>query len=405
VRAVLRSLLLVGALLVTAATASGMTISVQKSLRLGATAPPTVIRMTGIIERGDADALRLTLEQIRAKAARSAGGTLATVELSSYGGDVFEGVAIGYLLREFAAGSMVRSNDVCFSACALAFLGGSAAGAAAEVGPWRTIELGGQVGFHNVWLNQRGLRNSALEEPARAANAGFEVARAGASLIVRYAIDMGIDAAFAARLLGRPTEQFEYVATPATMVELQTCLAEPVPVTASAAQQAENICSHATRDSLHSGGARPMTLYEARLVLLREVWRHGAARSGQTRFSDRFRGVLEARDERGHADLYAGLQGAGLPLPDLSGALFDVPLSDGPRSSCKVSLPAQDPDAYDLVLVGPRGLSAPTRHAPERCRWLARLAPGDVINPARHAGTSAVAMPQVTAADIALFKP
>jgi len=402
----MRSLLLVGALLVTAATASGMTITVQQDgARAGAAATPTTIRMTGIIERGDAEALRRTLEQLKAKAPRRADGTLATVELSSYGGDVFEGVAVGYLLREFVAGAMVRSNDVCLSACALAFLGGSSAGPGGEIGPWRNIEPGGQVGFHNVWLNQRGLRNSAREEPARAASAGFDVARAGASLIVRYTIDMGIEATFASRLLGRPTEQFEYLATPATLIELQTCLTQPVPVAASAAEQAENICSNATGGAAHSTGARQMTLYEARLVLLREVERQGASKAGRSQFTERFHGVLTVRDERTHADLYAGLRGIGLPLPELSGALYDVTLSGGLRQSCKVSLPAEDPDAYDLVMVGARGLSAPARLAPERCRWLARFAPAQVINPARHAGTSTLALPPVRAADIKLFKP
>ena len=37
------------------------------------------------------------------------------------------------------------------------------------------------------------------------------MARAGASRIIRYFIDMGIDGGFAARLLGRPIDQFDYI--------------------------------------------------------------------------------------------------------------------------------------------------------------------------------------------------
>lgn len=403
--AVMRSLLLFGVLLVAATTAHGMTIAVQQEGIRTRTAPtPTVIRMSGPIERGDAEALRRTLAQVKSRAKPAADGPLATVEFSSHGGDVFEGVAIGYLLREFLVGTMVRSSDVCFSSCALAFLGGSAGGASGEAGPWRTIEPGGQVGFHNVWLNQHGLRNSARKEPGQAANAGFEVARAGASLIVRYTVDMGVDATFASRVLGRPTEQFEYIATPAIMVELQTCLSEPVPVTASAAQQAENICGHATGGAVHSTGARQMTLYEARLMLLREVERHGARKGGRSQFTERFHDVVESRLERPQADLYAGLRGVGLPLPDLAGDLYDVTLSGaGGATSCKVSLPKQTPDSYDLVIVGHKGLSAPLHSAPERCRWLARHAPGEVINPARHAGTSTLAEPPSGATEIKLI--
>src|SRR4051812_38471751 len=58
------------------------------------TSIPTVICMTGLIERGDAVALRHTLEQVKRKVTRASDGTLVIVELSSYGGDVFEGVAI-----------------------------------------------------------------------------------------------------------------------------------------------------------------------------------------------------------------------------------------------------------------------------------------------------------------------
>jgi hypothetical protein len=396
---VVRYLLLVG-LLSLAAPAHAMTVTVEQRVPQTGTAPvrPTVttIRMTGMIERGDADSLRKTLERVKGTTAPSADGTLAIVELSSSGGDVFEGIAIGYLFREFTVGTFVRASDVCFSACALAFLGGSTLQAPGHPGPWRNIELGGQVGFHNMWLNQHGLRNSVRDEASNAASAGFDVARAGASLIIRYVTDLGIDAAFAARLLGRPTDQFEYIATAGSLVELQTCLTRPVAVLASPEQQADNICSNAIGGAARSGGGgvRAMTAYEARLALLREVERQGAPSAGKSRFAERLRGVIAAQDDRDLTDLYAGLRATGLPLPDLSGTLYDVTAAPASlRLSCKVSLPADEPDRYDLVVVGSRGLSAPAHAAPERCRWLARHAPADVINPARHAAASGLTMP------------
>lgn len=385
--------------------ADAMTVTVeQRAPRAGApavraTATTTTIRMTGMIERGDAEALRRTLERVKAATAPGPDGTLATVELSSSGGDVFEGVAIGYLFREFAVGTLVRANDVCFSACALAFLGGSAMPLPAEVGPWRNIELGGQVGYHNMWLNQSGLRNSARDEHSNEAVAGFDVARAGAALIIRYVSDMGIEPTFAARLLGRPTEQFEYIATAASFVELQTCLTRPVAVQASPERQADNICANSIGGAARSGSGnvRPMSAAEARLVLLREVERQGASAGARSRFGDRFHAVLAAGEERALADLYDGLRVAALPLPDLSGTLYDVAATPAElRMSCKVSLPAREPDAYDLVVIGPKGLSTPSRVAPERCRWMVRHAPAEVINPARHAAASALTMPLAT---------
>lgn len=350
--------------------------------------PLHMIRMTGMIERGDADALRKALEKVKAATAIGPDGTLAAVELSSSGGDVFEGIAIGYVLREFAASTLVRASDVCFSACALAFLGGSALPTAGVPGPWRNIEPGGQVGFHNVWLNQLGLQNSARAEPSTAA-AGFDVARAGASRIIRYLTDMGVDGGFVARLLGRPPDQFDYIATAGSFIELQTCLTRPVPVTARIEQQADNICSNAIGPAVRSGRVRAVTARAARLALLREVERQVVHSTASSRFIDRFRAVLAAGEEPALTGLYENLRAVGLPLPDLFGTIYDViPTPASLNLSCKVSLPGDHPDGYDLVVVGPNGLSAPPRAAPERCRWLARHAPADVINPARHAASS-----------------
>lgn len=391
--------LLIAALLSLAVPAFAMTVTVEQRVPpragLAPVRPIHTIRMTGMIERGDAETLRKALERVKAATTIGPDGTLATVELSSSGGDVFEGVAIGYVFREFAVGTLVRASDVCFSACALAFLGGSALTAPGVAGPWRNIELGGQVGFHNMWLNQLGLRNSAGGEAPNAAVAGFDLARAGSSLIIRYVTDMGIDAGFAARLLGRPVDQFDYIATAGSFVELQTCLTRAVPVTAGTEQQVDNICSNSIGPAARGGGrVRAVTAHDVRLALLREIEKQGAATTAKSRFTDRFRAVVAAGEERALADLYEGLRGAGVPLPDLSGAIYDVTAMPAKlRLSCTVSLPAEEPDDYDVAVVGPRGLSALPYAAPERCRWMARHAPADTVNPARHAAALSLTMP------------
>lgn len=400
-------LIIVSLSLAVPALAMTVTIEQRAPMRAGSAsvrALPT-IRMTGMIERGDADALRRALEKVKAATVIGPDGTLATVELSSGGGDVFEGIALGYVLREFAAGTLVRASDVCFSACALAFLGGSALPTAGVPGPWRDIEPGGQVGFHNVWLNQLGLQNSVRAEPSTAAVAGFDIARAGASRIVRYLSDMGVDGGFVARLLGRPIDQFDYIATAGSFVELQTCLTRPVAVTARIEQQAHNICSNAIGPAARSGRVRAVTVHAARLALLREVERQVMHSTANSRFIDRFRAVVAAGDEPALSGLYENLRAVGLPLPDLFGTIYDVtPMPASLNLSCTVSLPGDHPDGYDLVVVGPNGLSAPPRAAPERCRWLARHAPADTINPARHAASS-VPAPDATPAARAARPP
>ncbi|HYG27235.1 MAG TPA: hypothetical protein VD906_10030, partial [Caulobacteraceae bacterium] len=103
------------------------------------------------------------------------------------------------------------------------------------------------------------------------------------------------------------------------------------------------------------------------------------------------RAAITAGEERAVSDIYEGLRSAGLPLLRLSGALYEVTASPAQlATSCKVSLSADKADEYDVVVAGPGGLSAPANAAPQRCRWMARHAPSDTINPARHAAGSVV---------------
>jgi hypothetical protein len=111
------------------------------------------IRVSGPIETGDADRLRKMLERLRATTPPAPGAPLATVELSSKGGDLYEGLKLGYLFREFDVATVVRAADVCQSACALAFLGGTQSHTPGQAVPSRNLEIGGQVGFHNFYLS------------------------------------------------------------------------------------------------------------------------------------------------------------------------------------------------------------------------------------------------------------
>src|SRR5689334_2916362 len=71
------------------------------------------IRLTGAIDAGDTDRLRKMLERLRATTPAGPGAALATVELSSTGGDLYEGLKLGYLFREFDVATVVRAADVC----------------------------------------------------------------------------------------------------------------------------------------------------------------------------------------------------------------------------------------------------------------------------------------------------
>ena len=147
------------------------------------------IRLTGPIVEGDSAHLREMLSELRATT-QVDGRPLATIEFNSNGGDVYEGLNIGYLLREFDVASLVRSGDVCLSACALAFLGGTAGNQPPNQRPDRRIEIGATVGFHSFFINpdSPGLQSVATSREGMIV--GFDLARDGSALLVRYAAMM-----------------------------------------------------------------------------------------------------------------------------------------------------------------------------------------------------------------------
>ena len=70
------------------------------------------LRLTGMIEPGDAEMLRERLIKLQASSPPKPGIPLATIELSSLGGNLSEGVRIGELLRSFKVVAVVRKQDV-----------------------------------------------------------------------------------------------------------------------------------------------------------------------------------------------------------------------------------------------------------------------------------------------------
>jgi hypothetical protein len=207
------------------------------------------VRITGRFEQGDGDKLRMMLAGLKAKTARITGQPLATAELSSSGGDLFESLKVGYLFREFEVATLVRKGDICLSACAMAFLGGTASRMPPLPIPSRTIEIGGQVGFHNFTLDATVVQSETKGDTTAGIARGFGLGRAGASALIRYAADLGIDAGFMAQLLVSPPDTWLYIDTDELFLTVGACPRGPEPPLGRLEQQVVNICNHA------SGGA------------------------------------------------------------------------------------------------------------------------------------------------------
>jgi len=355
------------------------------SISAGTETALTTIRLTGPIKVGDSEELRRMLTRLKAEKVASADRSLATAELSSRGGDVFEALKMGYMFREFRVATLVRKGDICLSACALAFLGGAASQSSSDLEPSRTIEAGGQVGFHNVALNYDALH--ALVEGDRKAivSEGFDVALGGSSAIIRFAADMDIDPRFVARMLGRPVDQYEYVDTAGEFIRLGACLTEPPALQVGRERQAASLCNNAIRGSniASPSQARPLTAREARLILMQHVVRNMTGSGPRGRLADQLDAVIATKRDDLLSELYGNLKAAGLPLPQLGGTVYQVEGYSADQMTCVVSFSVSEPDRYDLVVQGPKGLAPPSHTAPSRCRWLFRFDADDLINPKR----------------------
>ena len=370
---------------------NGATLTVTTSTIPGLTARTPItthkIRLSGPIEEGDASKLRTILERLRKDSPPVSGRPLATLELSSAGGDVFEGFKIGYLLREFNVATIVRARDLCLSSCALAFLGGTASHFGPNFTPSRSIEIGGQVGFHNFTLNPD---SDALSTPRDAQDGmvrGFAVARGGTAALVRYAASMGIDTSFVALLLGRPADQWTYVDSDRAFVMLDACpigLGLP-PISPPAI--AANICNHAT------GWFQPASPSQARAISTRESKKHllGHVRDNVSAFSVRgplvaqLQAVIDSRDSLLVDSVYDDLRNAGMALPEQFGRVYEVTGYSIAELDvqCHVSFQRDSPHRFGVVLIAPNGLMDALRPPPAACPGLFFYDQDDILNPRR----------------------
>ena len=369
-------------------TARAATIAVES--KPVTAAPPALssasrtIRLTGLIEAGDADNMRQLVTRVRGSG-RAPSVVQVTIELSSMGGDVYEALRLGYLFREFRTPTVVRRGDLCLSACALAFLGGTSGDDPLEPVPNRNIEIGGTVGFHSFRLSPQSLRGETPEDPVAGRLMGFDEARGGSAAVIRYAAIMEIEPGLVAQMLGRPVEEFAYIDTVEEFASFNICPIGLQPPTTSPAQQATNACNHATRwlDPAKPSQATLIAAPVARLRMLEHIQRNMLSLGVKGPLADQLASYGTMRNEAATAKLYADLKAAGLPLPELMELIFEI---SGYRAGyydmgCFVSLSRDDPDRYDLAIQGPKGMARAYRSAPQNCPRLFRYDRKEAINP------------------------
>ena len=365
--------------------AADITLNAPARARTAGPEALPVLRLTGRLETGDADKLRAMLAKLPATAASKAGNPLAVIELSSIGGSLTEGFEIGLLLKQRKVIAVVRKRDLCLSSCALAFLGGNAFHVPSTYPEDCNLEIGGKVAFHNFSLNRNGLREVTSTDPVASRLQGFSDARGGAAELVKYAGDLGLPPNLVSSIIGRPTEDFNYIESIGQFLSLRICpigvgrppIALPV--------QARNVCDHSTgwRDPELLLDAREIPVAQAKLYMLERLQENMRAAKARGRLADQLGdgAVMRVKEETDR--LYDDLRAAGVALPEILGATFEVgrQRAGGYEVVCYVSLSHDDPDKYNVVARGPRGLTDPPLSPPENARRLFLFGRDDMINP------------------------
>ncbi|MBS0548747.1 MAG: hypothetical protein JSR24_13420 [Proteobacteria bacterium] len=353
--------------------------------RVGPSVP--TLRLTGMIEPGDADKLESVLARIAGQGPAKSDRPLTTIEMNSMGGSLPDGFQIGLTLRKHRMIAVVRRQGLCVSSCALAFLGGNmrSTSPAAPYPDECNIEIGGKVAFHNFFLNSNGLRQATSSDPVQSRLQGFTDARGGAASLVKYAGEMGLQPNFVASLMGRPVDEFQYIETVGQFLSFHVCpigLQRPsIPIE----QQAKNVCfnSLGLTQAVQKLVVTPMTEAQAKLYLLERLQENMQASKAKGRLAAQLSNgaVMRVKDEIDK--LYEDLQAAGVALPDIVGPTFEI----GSRQSgvyepmCYVSLSPTEPDKFDVAVQGPRGMTEPQRQPPGNARRLFLFDRNDVINP------------------------
>jgi len=343
------------------------------------------IRFTGQVESGDADRMQRILEDLRRTSTRFEGRPLAVVELSSVGGDLMEGLRLGTLFREYEIATIVRKSDICLSACALAFLGGTSNRIPPRPLVSRTIEIGGQVAFHSYSTDVGTIAKETAGNPVAGVVRGFSLGRAGASALVQYGADMGIDPGFFARIMNLVDGEWRYVDTDEAFLNVGACPSGADPPLGSLARQAVNICNHATGwfSVATPAQAWPVNARKLRRDLLDHVYGHVAGFKVRGPLVAQLRAVVGSRDDQVLAGIYDDLRKAGIPLPDIFSRSFVVSgLRRGALDlECHVTLETDEPDRFELVLAGAEGLLRAFYPPPRACPRLFRYDRDEVINP------------------------
>ncbi len=202
--------LLAGGIVAPAAAANISLVSMQYS----ASHPVPHIAYEGETVAGDIAELQRVYDQFvhcRTECMGPEGGATAVITLNGPGGDYVAGLELADFLRANTIATVVQSGMECYSACAFAFLGGSAYSSDETVGSYidRVVEPGGIVGFHAPYIDDETL-TAVLKE--RSPSEVMDFNRGNFSLMVRELVRWNVDPEIIFRMVEMgPNETYNLV--------------------------------------------------------------------------------------------------------------------------------------------------------------------------------------------------
>lgn len=174
------------------------------------------IEATGSFEQGDTARFAAFLRRSQ----RPDDDGWPAISFNSPGGSLTEGILLGRLLRQYSITSLVKRGGECYSACAVAFLGGTQAYTTGS-GVGRYLEVGAKLGFHGF---------SSGSERVVLLNEAFDVARIINGIIVQYASGMkDVDIALLSELITVDPRNIRIVNTPRELRGLGIVVNGPMP--------------------------------------------------------------------------------------------------------------------------------------------------------------------------------
>lgn len=182
----------------------GICLGAELALEYDNNADPRIY-ISGEIRPGDAAKLDELMRGAKV-------ADLGTLVLNSPGGDYLEGLKIGMAAFNNGWATLVQEDAVCYSACAIAFLGGRFFGASRGWAPARKLEYGGKLGFHSFYG-----ASSQLESLA----SGMEAGKLLANLLHAYAAELQISPRFINYIMTVGRNELILVNFPALLKELK----------------------------------------------------------------------------------------------------------------------------------------------------------------------------------------